>query len=198
LSDACLTTQELGALHMDVAVLLRALEFAASKHRDQRRKDKPGSPYINHLISVVSVLANVGKVTDRTTLVAGALHDTLEDTATTGEELEREFGREVRLIVEELTDDKQLPKAMRKWLQTDRAPARSPRAKLVMLADKISNARDITRHPPAIWSPDRRREYLDWTQQVVAGCRGVSEALERYYDDTLREARESLAHLPAG
>ena len=183
---------------MDFAFVLHALEFAAAKHRDQRRKDRPGSPYINHLITVVSVLASIGKVADPITLAAGALHDTLEDTGTSAEELEGEFGLAVRRIVEEVTDDKRLPKAMRKSLQAERAPARSPRAKLVMLADKISNARDITRHPPSSWSPERRREYLDWTEQVVAGCRGTNEALERYYDDILREARESLAHLPAG
>jgi len=183
---------------MDLALVLHALEFAAGKHRDQRRKDRPGSPYINHLITVLSVLVRVGAVSDSIVLAAAALHDTLEDTATTGEELERAFGAEIRQIVEEVTDDKQLPKAMRKWLQTERAPARSVRAKLIILADKISNARDITRHPPSSWSAERRCEYLEWTEQVVAGCRGVNSALERYYDDILREARESLAHLPAG
>ncbi len=176
-----------------MALLLDALRFAADKHRDQRRKDRQASPYINHPIEVASVLAMVGGVRDAATLAAAALHDTIEDTRTTADELETRFGREVRHLVEELTDDKRLPKEERKRLQIVHAAGASHRAKLIKLADKICNVRDVTHQPPAGWSDERRREYLDWTEQVVQGCRGASAALERLYDKVLTEGRAALA-----
>ena len=177
----------------DTALLLRALHFAAEKHRDQRRKGRDASPYINHPIEVASVLANVGGVSDVTTLVAAVLHDTIEDTKTTPAELEEHFGPDVRRLVEEVTDDKTLPKAERKRLQIEHAPRASSRAKLIKLADKICNVRDITHAPPADWLVDRRREYLEWTERVVVGCRGCNQALARYYEELLEEGRTALA-----
>jgi guanosine-3',5'-bis(diphosphate) 3'-pyrophosphohydrolase len=182
----------------DAARLLQALHFSAEKHRDQRRKGRGASPYINHPIEVASVLATVGGVTDVATLMAAVLHDTLEDTETTPDELEARFGAEVRRIVEEVTDDKRLPKADRKRLQVERAPGASARAKLVKLGDKICNVRDVAHDPPVGWPLARRREYLDWTEQVVRGCRGCNGALERYYDALLAEAREELEREQGG
>ncbi len=176
----------------DTSQLLRALRFSADKHRHQRRKDAGASPYINHPIEVASVLADVGGVTDVTTLMGAILHDTIEDTQTTPEELEAEFGPEVRQLVAELTDDKKLRRAERKRLQIVHAPGLSLRAKLVKLGDKICNVRDVTHSPPAEWSLERRQEYLDWTEEVVAGCRGTNEALERHYDRLLAEGRVEL------
>jgi guanosine-3',5'-bis(diphosphate) 3'-pyrophosphohydrolase len=177
----------------DSARLLQALHFSADKHRFQRRKDRDASPYINHPIEVATVLATVGGVTDIIALMAAVLHDTIEDTATTPEELDEKFGRDVRIVVEELSDDKSLSKARRKQLQIDHAHGSSHRAKLVKLGDKICNVRDVTHAPPDDWSIARRCEYLDWTEQVVAGCRGASATLERYYDQVLAEGRGKLS-----
>jgi guanosine-3',5'-bis(diphosphate) 3'-pyrophosphohydrolase len=176
----------------DLALLLRALDFSAKRHRDQRRKDVVASPYINHPIEVANVIATEGAVTDITTLVAALLHDTLEDTLTRPEEIEAAFGAAVRAAVEEVTDDKSLPKAERKRLQVEHSPHLSDAAKLIKLGDKISNVRDVTGNPPADWSIERRQAYLDWTEHVVAGCRGVNPALERCYDDEVRRGREKL------
>jgi len=176
----------------DIAAVLRALEFSAAKHRDQRRKDREASPYINHPIEVASVLANIGGVGDLTTLISAILHDTIEDTETAPEELENRFGRAVRLLVEEMSDDKRLAKAERKRLQVDHAPSLSERAKLIKLGDKICNLRDVIHRPPSHWPLERRREYLDWTERVVAGCRGCNPALEAWYDHVLREGRALL------
>lgn len=181
----------------EMALLLHALSFAAYKHRDQRRRNREASPYINHPIDVASIIANVGGVDDLVTLVGAILHDTIEDTETTSDELELEFGSEVCRLVEEVTDDKELPKAERKRLQIVRAPTISTRAKLIKLGDKICNIRDISQSPPDGWSVARRREYLDWTEQVVAGCRGTNEKLEHFYDDYLQNTREQLRELPA-
>ncbi|HEX2223330.1 MAG TPA: HD domain-containing protein [Thermoanaerobaculia bacterium] len=171
---------------------IRVLHFAAAKHRDQRRKDPIASPYINHPIAVAEVLARIGGVTDPITIAAAILHDTVEDTETTLVELESLFGPEVRAVVAEVTDDKSLPKRERKRLQVEQAPGASERAKLVKLADKICNVRDVIHHPPPGWPLERRREYLDWSEKVAAGCRGVNEALERELDAALQEGRRAL------
>ena len=131
-------------------------------------------------------------MTDLAVLIAAVLHDTLEDTATTAAELEERFGAEVRALVEEMTDDKKLPKAERKRLQVEHAPHVSARAKLIKLADKIANVRDVSMAPPSDWSLERRREYLDWTQDVIAGCRGVNPGLEACYDESLAAGRRKL------
>jgi guanosine-3',5'-bis(diphosphate) 3'-pyrophosphohydrolase len=176
-----------------IADLLRAVEFAAEKHRDQRRKGAGASPYINHPIEVAAMLANVAAVQDVAILAAAVLHDTVEDTRTSPEELEAAFGREVRLVVQEVTDDKKLEKADRKRLQVEHAPYLSPAAKLIKIADKIANVREVTEKPPSDWSATRRREYLDWAERVIAGCRGVNAALESRFDETLSRAREVLS-----
>ena len=157
----------------ELALLLKALAFAAHKHRDQRRKDPAASPYINHPIALANVLVNEGGVTDEEVLAAALLHDTVEDTATTSEELQEIFGPRIARIVAEVTDDKALPKAERKRLQVEHAARLSPEAKLVKLADKICNLRDVAERAPASWDLARRREYFDWAKQVIAGLRGA-------------------------
>jgi len=168
---------------------LKAIEFASRKHSTQRRKDKDASPYINHPIAVAHLVADTGGISDVVTLMAAVLHDTIEDTETTAEELEAEFGPAVRKVVEELTDDKKLEKEERKQLQVTHAPRLSDRAKAIKLADKIANVQDVTDAPPAKWDLTRRVEYLDWTERVVAGCRGANTALEKRYDAVLERGR---------
>ena len=167
---------------MDPKQLLRALELASLKHRDQRRKDQEKSPYINHPIAVASLLTQHG-VTDATAILAAILHDTIEDTKTTREELVAAFGEDVAACVCEVTDDKSLPKDRRKELQVEHAAHLSRPAKLVKLADKICNLRDIVDSPPADWPERRRQEYVVWCKRVVDELRGVSPALERAFDE---------------
>jgi len=166
----------------ELALLLKALAFAAYKHRDQRRKDADASPYINHPIALADVLVNEGGVTDVEVLCAALLHDTVEDTATTHEELVNAFGSRIARIVAEVTDDKRLPKAERKRLQIEHAPSISDEAKLVKLADKLCNLRDVADRPPAKWDLERRREYFEWAKQVIDGLRGVHPRLEAAFD----------------
>ena len=166
--------------------LLDALAFAADKHRNQRRKDAEASPYINHPIALANVLANEGGVDDDTVLSAAILHDTIEDTETSADELRCRFGEAITAIVLEVTDDKDLPKAERKRLQVEHAPHISHGAKLVKLADKICNLRDIAASPPAKWSLERKQAYFDWAKAVVDGLRGSHPVLERAFDEALR------------
>ncbi|HEY6966790.1 MAG TPA: HD domain-containing protein, partial [Burkholderiales bacterium] len=161
----------------DLALLFRALAFAAHKHRDQRRKDAEASPYINHPIALAEVLAGEGGIADAEVLAAALLHDTIEDTDTSLEELRREFGERIAAMVMEVTDDKALPKAERKRLQIVHAAGISPGAKLVKLADKICNLRDIAHSPPVGWSIERRVEYFEWAKQVVDRLRGAHVGL---------------------
>jgi guanosine-3',5'-bis(diphosphate) 3'-pyrophosphohydrolase len=166
----------------DLALLFKALAFAAHKHREQRRKDAEASPYINHPIALADVLVNEGGVTDVEVLSAALLHDTVEDTATTHEELVNAFGARIARIVAEVTDDKRLPKGERKRLQVEHAAALSPEAKLVKLADKICNLRDVADRPPAQWNLERRREYFQWSKNVVDRLRGTHPLLEQAFD----------------
>jgi len=166
--------------------LLAALDFAAHKHRGQRRKGRDSPPYVNHLIQVAELLARIGRVRERDVLVAAILHDTLEDTDATRRELVGRFGARVANVVAEVSDDKSLPKAARKRLQVEHAPGLSRAAKLVKLADKICNLREVAESPPRGWSRPRRIEYLRWSREVVAGCRGASPALEREFDRVAR------------
>jgi GTP diphosphokinase / guanosine-3',5'-bis(diphosphate) 3'-diphosphatase len=166
----------------ELALFLRALAFAAYKHRDQRRKDRAASPYINHPIALANVLVKEGGVTDVNVLSAALLHDTVEDTATKPKELRRAFGRKIASIVAEVTDDKRLPKARRKSLQVKHAAHISNEAKLVKLADKICNIRDVAKRPPPEWTLRRRREYFDWAKRVIDRMRGIHAELEAAFD----------------
>jgi GTP diphosphokinase / guanosine-3',5'-bis(diphosphate) 3'-diphosphatase len=162
--------------------VLRALVFAADRHRTQKRKDSEKSPYINHPLAVVEILWRVGQVRDGVTLTAAALHDTVEDTGTKPEEIAEFFGAEVATAVLEVTDDKSLPKEKRKRLQVENAPHKSSRAKTIKLGDKISNVHDMIACPPSDWPEKRRREYVVWAREVVAGMRGTNPALENEFD----------------
>ena len=162
-------------------LVLKAIRFAAEKHSDQRRKDSKQSPYINHPVQVAEALWTIAEVRDDILLVAAVLHDTIEDTATSPEEIKTQFGEEVLALVLEVTDDKSLPDKVRKQLQVETAPYKSQRAKLLKLADKICNVRDLIDSPPLTWSQGRRQEYLLWTEEVVAGLRGANPRLEDYY-----------------
>ena len=163
--------------------ILDALQFAARKHRDQRRKDPEASPYINHPIALANILWREGGVHEPAVICAALLHDTIEDTATTEQELAQRFGPAVARIVMEVTDDKALDKADRKRLQVEHAPHLSREAKLVKLADKIANLRDVASSPPAEWPLARQREYFEWAKRVVDGLRGAHPGLERVFDE---------------
>lgn len=176
----------------DLSKLLQAASFAAKKHRYQKRKGDDAEPYVNHPLEVANLLANVGKIDDYDILIGAVLHDTVEDTETTPEELAELFGERVCGYVLEVTDDKSLPKQERKQKQVEHAPHLSDGAKQIKLGDKISNITDVTNNPPAGWSRARKIEYIEWGERVVAGLRGVNEGLENYFDETVRRARQKF------
>lgn len=167
----------------ELKLLIKALSFAANKHRNQRRKNVAAFPYINHPISLVNILCNEVHITDVNVICAALLHDTVEDTETTAEELTREFGECICNIVMEVTDDKTIEaRQKRKQLQVEHASHISDQAKLLKLADKISNLRDLANDPPPNWSLERRREYFDWAKRVIDQLRGTHTELENLFD----------------
>jgi (p)ppGpp synthase/HD superfamily hydrolase len=181
----------------NIGLVLKALEFAAVRHKGQFRKGDDRSPYINHPIQVANLLVNGGGEKDPILFAAAMLHDVVEDTVDTKKEkknLVKEikdlFGEEVLSVTLEVTDDKRLSKKERKRLQVTHAPSLSVRAKKLKLADKIANVRDVADHPPAFWSLKRIVRYLDWSESVVAGLRGVNPKLEAVFDESLKEARQ--------
>lgn len=163
-------------------LLIKCVHFSAVKHKKQRRMDPDATPYINHPIGVAQILTEEANITDPTVLQAALLHDTVEDTDTTFEEIEKEFGRDVCNVVKEVTDDKSLPKHERKRLQIEHAAGSSHPAKLVKLADKLHNLRDLERCVPLGWTKQRVDEYFQWSQQVVQNLRGTNAELELELD----------------
>ena|ERR1043166_1349451 len=171
--------------------LLKAISFAADKHSFQKRKDDV-TPYINHPINVALTLAEIGKEKDDDLIIAAILHDTIEDTMTTPEEIENLFGKKVLGIVLEVTDDKNLPKEERKRLQVLHAQHKSVEAKKLKLADKICNITDIIHLPPSDWNNKRKLDYLSWAEDVMQGLKGVNVALENHLTQLIEKGRQQL------
>ena len=164
-------------------LVTRVYRFAAERHAGQRRKGRASEPYINHLAEVAELVAEATGARDVNLVAAAVLHDVVEDTPASVEAVAAAFGEDIAGLVAECTDDKSLPEAERKRLQVLHAPDRSPRAKVLKLADKTSNLRAIAASPPADWSPERLRDYIEWARSVVAGLRGVSPWLEARFDE---------------
>ena len=176
----------------DVFLVTRAADFAARRHAAQHRKGSTREPYVNHLAEVASLLAETAREPDAALVAAGWLHDTLEDTPTDREELERQFGPAVADLVAEVTDDKSLPTPERKRRQVETAPRKSAGARAIKVADKTSNLRSLAASPPEGWERQRIADYVAWAEEVVAGCRGTNAALENLFDRAAAEVRGTL------
>ncbi|MDR0536133.1 MAG: HD domain-containing protein [Puniceicoccales bacterium] len=174
--------------------LLHATHFAAEKHSNQRRKNTAAAPYINHPIEVALHLATVGNVTNEDWLAAAVLHDTIEDTDTSREEIAGLFGETVASLVCECTDDKSLPKAERKRLQVVNAAGKSVGAKLIKIADKSCNLRSMLADPPKGWSTSRQLQYFVWAREVIRGMLGHNQALDEEAQRILAEGISRLSH----
>lgn len=164
-----------------LGLVIKALAFSAQKHKDQRQDNITATPYINHPIALVNLLSDVG-ITDNKVICAALLHDTLEDTDATYAELKAHFGKKISRIVREVSDDKSLTDSERKRIQISHAKTISKRAKLVKLADKTCNLRDILNTPPKGWSIQQKRDYFDWAKAVVDVLRGANKKLEKAFD----------------
>jgi len=173
-------------------MVLKAAETAARWHADQKSKGTSGAPYITHLLEVALLVAEATSAKDPNLILAALLHDAIEDQDIDRDEIARRFGKDVAALVAEVTDDKSLPSKERKRLQVEQAPRKSRRAKVLKLADKVSNVRSIVNDPPD-WPARRRLAYVQWGREVVAGLRGTSAQLEGLFDEAAREAEEAIA-----
>ena len=180
----------------DLVLLARAADYAARQHVAQRRKGERAEPYVNHLTEVASLLAEATGGDDVVLLMGGLLHDTLEDTDSTYEDLVQRFGPEVAALVAEVTDDKSKPKQERKRLQIEKTAGKSVRARLLKIADKTSNLRSLVTSPPAGWPTERLREYVAWAHDVVRSCRGLNPRLEAAFDAAHEEASRRFGVAP--
>lgn len=172
----------------DLAIVLKAADFSARKHQTHRRKGQAAEPYVNHPIEVAHLLAEATGDADPALVAAGLLHDVIEDADVSRAELAEIFGTDIADLVAAVTDDKSLPKAERKQRQVTGAPHKPPRARLLKLADKISNLHSLAQSPPADWSDERIRAYADWADAVAAACLGLNDELDARY----HEARQAL------
>jgi GTP diphosphokinase / guanosine-3',5'-bis(diphosphate) 3'-diphosphatase len=173
--------------------VLKAADAAAKWHADQRRKGHAREPYINHLLEVASLVTQATKGEDPNLVIAALLHDAVEDQEVPYDIVQNNFGEDVANLVREVTDDKTLAKEDRKAAQVRNAPKKSPRAKVLKLADKTSNLRAITQSPANGWSVARRLHYVAWAREVAAGLRGVNPWLEGRFDEAAEAAERSIA-----
>lgn len=164
--------------------ILGAARFAAEKHAQQKRKGQNGEPYFNHLLEVAELVAASSGDLDVELVMAAFLHDTVEDTGVTLRELEEHFGQDVAALVAEVTDDKSLPKEVRKQLQVQNAHRKTTRAQTLKLADKISNLRSIVASPPVGWNLERKQQYFEWAREVVSGIAAPNPYLKAEFDRT--------------
>lgn len=173
-------------------MIVRAMQFAAEKHKGQFRKGNLNTPYINHPIKVAYVLRTIGGVEDEDIIAAALLHDVVEDTDATHADLENVFNKKVADIVLEVSDEKDKSKDFRKQHQIDNAKNLSIEAKLVRIADKICNIQDVCGEDAPNWSYERKYEYLEWAKEVVDQITGTHEMLEMTFYDEHRWGRLKL------
>lgn len=176
---------------MSIERMARAYHYAAQKHSGQTRKGAGAEPYVNHVIDVANRVA-AASLADEETVIAALLHDIVEDTDGSRDEIAALFGERVAALVMEVSDDKSLHYTLRKQLQIDKAPSKSDGAKRIKLADKASNLTALSIDPPVTWDHQRRTVYVEWAESVVAGCRGIDSNLETAFDVAARAARTSL------
>ena len=175
-----------------VRLISEAAELAARRHNGMARKGRGNEPYINHLAEVANLLAAATDGADAELVAAGWLHDVIEDTDTTREELARKFSDRIASLVVECTDEMSLPKAERRRRQVVDAPKKSAGARLIKIADKISNVGARIHSDPTTEERNDLADYAGWAEQVVAGCRGGNAWLDTKFDDMVRTARASL------
>lgn len=162
-------------------LMVRATRYAAEMHKKQKRKGAHETPYVNHPLEVARILAEEAGVSDHVILAAAVLHDVIEDTDAEEQELREQFGSEVSRIVAEVTDNKKFCKDTRKAFQLMHAPHLSTGAKLIKLADKIANLRDMASPDGPGWHAQRVAEYFIWAKQVADGLAGVNQQLDEAF-----------------
>ncbi|MFM7021781.1 MAG: HD domain-containing protein [Flavobacteriales bacterium] len=174
----------------DHNLIFRALNFAALKHASHKRKGSDALPYINHPIKVTSIIAQFVPEASSELIAAAVLHDVVEDSDATINDIKNMFGATIASIVNEVTDDKTLSKAECRKKQIENAPHLSYNAKLIRICDKIANVRDICGEDiPDDWDYKTKIDYLNWAEEVVKAMGKFHDELEFTFKDEVRWGR---------
>lgn len=191
IEDYAMSTSQTSLTLHAIARLAHAAHFAARVHKDQQRKGIDAEPYVNHCLEVAELVARAETPGDVEVVIAALLHDTVEDVGVTEADLVGEFGARVATLVLHVTDDKDQPKATRKRHQIEHAPGLPRDARLIKIADKISNLRALVRTPPVGWDRERLADYVIWSRDVVAACGPTDARLERIFGEAWDVAAEA-------
>jgi len=173
---------------------MESLEFAAYRHRFDKTKND--EPYINHIIDVCRLITVVGEENDEEVLVAAALHDTVEKTGTKASDINFQFGEKVFQLVLEVTDHSTGNDTDKFNQQLQRVESLSKKARLIKLADKISNVKSLLSFPPAGWDLEKRSLYINWADRIIQALRGTNEKLEAFYDELIAEGKRNNLYIP--
>jgi guanosine-3',5'-bis(diphosphate) 3'-pyrophosphohydrolase len=171
--------------------VFEALEFAAYKHRRQKRKGAIGIPYINHPIEVAGMLVRSMNEPSKELIIAALLHDTMEDTDVSNEEIEEKFGKQISDIVSEVTDNMSLPSEKRRKIQIEKAHSLSYEARCIKITDKTCNIHDML-YTKVMWSRKRKINYIIWAKNIVEQIQGTHNDLESAFNNMLKESETLL------
>ena len=171
-------------------MILKALNFAREKHEGQFRKDEFQRPYIVHPVGVYGLLFNAG-IENEDVLCAALLHDTIEDTNTTFDELAIEFNIEVAGLVGEVTNNPAISKAKQKLMQLEDAPYMTNGARLVRFADKINNLNDIAEFPPVGWDKAKKDRYVEFCKELIPLLNIDNEYLNKKFKEAIKKLEKA-------
>ncbi len=169
----------------DAGVVFDALIFGAEKHKAQVRSNLKKTPYIIHPIEVADFVMRIGKVYDKNVLSAALLHDVMDETGTTYEEIENRYGKIVSQYVQEMTVKKELTLKEQKKYQIIQAFHQTPSVAVIKLSDKLSNLKTLAQTPPASWSRDRIDQYFQWAQSVIENLPEANSFLKQAVKDVI-------------
>lgn len=172
---------------LEIQEICSGVDFASEKHRFQTRKNKEKTPYIMHPIGVAYNLMKTGEIRDAGVIIGALLHDTVEDTQTTFEEIEKKFGSQIAGYVREVTDDKSLSQESRKRFQVINASHKSKGAAQIKLADQLFNLNDLINNSPPDWSQTRIDRYYEWSQSVIDRLPVANEKLLNAVEEIINE-----------
>ena len=174
-------------------IIEKAKAFAARVHADNKQNDAEKTPRFPHFVEVAGLVTESGGSDSE--IAAAWLHDTVEDTPTTIEDIKREFGDGVAEIVHGMTDlpgFEQLPVAERKAKQAERVRGESASVRRVKLADQSSNVQQVGRKVFLDMQGERALAYIHGAKAIADACKGVSPFLDKVFQERYEVALQNL------
>jgi len=183
-----------GALNeKDAEAVLGAAIFATEKHKSQVRSNEKKTPYIIHPIEVADLVMKIGHVYDKDVLITALLHDVMDDTQTTYEQITSLYGTKVSSYLEEMTSKQGLSLKEQKKQQIMQAFRQNPSVAIIKLSDKLSNLKTLATSPPPSWSRDRIDQYFQWAQTVIENLPESNQLLKKAVKNVISDYWEKQA-----